>query len=765
MLRQNKLLKFMIPLSLLIIFFSLQVSAIDINTCQELQNMTLGNDYDLISDIDCSDTINWNNGSGFVPITGIYKNTFDGHGYAISDLFIFRNETDNIGLFSEIANATIQNVNFVSPRITGQGYVGVAVGYCEYNFDAYNVNVTDAVVFGTYRNIGGFYGGGSHSLPTGCTRTFDYIYVQGNVTGESIYVGGIAGSGLGCPVDGQRYTMSHMYADVNVEGLGYVGGLFGYQRLIDTSQERWDCRVAINQSYSTGTIYSDGNYGGGLIGLLYILQINQANNIYSIFDSFSIAEISGGDYLGGLFGYARGLSNGDDYQFYRLYSAGKINSVGSNANAMSGYSGSYGDSYDLYFDNESSGYSNSGLVIGDGSIFGNTTENMKKESTYTNWDFTDIWDIVENETYPFLQSLPQPAFEIISLDLNVISPSNNSQGNTIPDVEFNVESSSQNTIICDFYLDSVLNQTNSSVLNGTTSNFIISSLTDGTHTFEIICNDTELETSSGVFNLYYDSHEPQIYSMSPMPFNTTTFSDYTMNFYGNVTNHNISLVNRTIYRPNGTIYYNDETSVFVDETIFVWNQTFNTTPEDNGIWSYYIHAEDLIPNTNDLHISFTIDNCVPDWSCDSFTACNSSDQQLCNGVVDINNCSYPYNGDYSEFGVLSCNYCDMWIHILNETECRYKVQDICYEDLNFATCCDVTKLESDCYENIVQNESIYCKYDVTCSIFDYVEADISKSTISLIGKMLIEFGKFVVLAVLFFLVAIFIYHLPRWVKY
>ena len=57
--------------------------------------------YILINDIDASDTSTWNCGAGFKPIGGIFNGSFDGRGYNISDLYINRPFTDNVGLFSQ----------------------------------------------------------------------------------------------------------------------------------------------------------------------------------------------------------------------------------------------------------------------------------------------------------------------------------------------------------------------------------------------------------------------------------------------------------------------------------------------------------------------------------------------------------------------------------------------------------------------------------------------------------------------------------------
>lgn len=51
-----------------------------------------------------------------------------------------------------------------------------------------------------------------------------------------------------------------------------------------------------------------------------------------------------------------------------------------------------------YWDIETSGQLNSADGVG------KTTEEMKQIETYQYWDFEEVWDIVENETYPFLRN-------------------------------------------------------------------------------------------------------------------------------------------------------------------------------------------------------------------------------------------------------------------------------------------------------------------------------------------------------------------------
>jgi hypothetical protein len=42
----------------------------------------------------------------------------------------------------------------------------------------------------------------------------------------------------------------------------------------------------------------------------------------------------------------------------------------------------------------------------DPNVTGKPTSEMQKESTFTNWDFVEIWNIGENQTYPYLRVFP-----------------------------------------------------------------------------------------------------------------------------------------------------------------------------------------------------------------------------------------------------------------------------------------------------------------------------------------------------------------------
>jgi len=125
-----------------------------IATCAELQSMEndLTASYYLTNDIDCSDTITWNDGKGFRPV-GYYEavtwnefpftGTFDGQGYKITNLYMDWEEIEGVyvgGLFGYIEVAIIENVGLENVNITIQhsewGTAGALVGDIEHSPDS-----------------------------------------------------------------------------------------------------------------------------------------------------------------------------------------------------------------------------------------------------------------------------------------------------------------------------------------------------------------------------------------------------------------------------------------------------------------------------------------------------------------------------------------------------------------------------------------------------------------------------------------------------
>jgi hypothetical protein len=287
-----------------------------ITTVEQLQEMEndLTTYYVLGNDIDASGTVNWNGGTGFVPI-GTFTGTFDGRGYTITGFYINRPTTNGLALFGGTVGAEIKNVGMADVDITGRMAVGALVNY---NDD--NSTICNCWSSGNVRST----------------------YVGANVSG----VGGLVGSNA----DGS--FISKCYSTANVTG-----------------NDAWQY--------------------GGLVGR------NIRGSI--IVDCYATGDVSGTHKVGGLVGdNMHGAQGG---YVARCYSTGK---VAGNGGGLIGYNWKSGVTYDSYWDTKTSGKSSSKGGTG------KTTTQMIQQDTFVNWDFVEVWDIVENETYPFLRPLLKP---------------------------------------------------------------------------------------------------------------------------------------------------------------------------------------------------------------------------------------------------------------------------------------------------------------------------------------------------------------------
>ena len=355
-----------------------------ITNIYELQEMNDDLDawYELGNDIDASDTKNWNAGEGFLPI-GDGDNKFVGHldgkGFVIKDLFIRRPSSvallGSIGTIGEVKNLGIVNGD-IKADTTGPAR---AAGLAAVN----SGTITNCYYEGTV--IGAREGGGT-SLYTGGLVAFNAggitnCYSAGTVSAEvEDCVGGLVGSNHG--------ELNSCYSTASVTGGDeHVGGLVS-----ENSGNIVSC-------YSTGSV--DGHlYTGGLVGIHYD---------GSIINCYSTGTVVGDEKVGGLVGLLTGY--GSSYgTITNCYSIGHI-SGNSDVGGLVGYDAG-GICNDCFWDMETSGQTTSACGTG------KTTAEMKQKATFANWDFENVWGIVENATYPYLRETPNPAMPIKGVDVS-----------------------------------------------------------------------------------------------------------------------------------------------------------------------------------------------------------------------------------------------------------------------------------------------------------------------------------------------------------
>jgi hypothetical protein len=197
-----------------------QADPYQITNATQLQEMQddLNAHYVLAGDIDCSDTVNWNSGKGFVPIWP-FAGTFDGQGHKITGLFINGPYIGYpfyayhyVGLFGIVSSGTIKNVGLVNANILGYGgAVGGLVGHNSYGV------ITNSYATGSVQGV--YYVGGLVGSNYGGDITNSYA--TGSVTGQADAIGGL----VGMYYFGGAITNS--YSTGSVTGGSYIGGLVG----------------------------------------------------------------------------------------------------------------------------------------------------------------------------------------------------------------------------------------------------------------------------------------------------------------------------------------------------------------------------------------------------------------------------------------------------------------------------------------------------------------------------------------------------------
>lgn len=297
----------------------------------------------------------------------------------------------------------IRNSYATGDYVKGENHVGGAVGLLRRTCSIHSSYYDGDSVVGV-SNVGGLVGEGVNISDSYSTADILGIYS----------VGGLVGQSTG--------SVKNSYALGDVSGSNRVGGLVGVS---------WG---AIYKSWTNGTVWGDSAVGG-LVG---ILENVSSTDSYSITDSYVNGNVKGNFYVGGLVGNGRVSSATRSCPVYginRNYVSGTV-SVSDEENVSFGcifgyisadsstLAGSCGWNLDKsYYDSDKCNLGVYGEFYGRGHLSGfksqaKTTAEMQTQSTFEQWDFTDVWAISEN-SYPYHQKfakfLPNADVEIDSL--------------------------------------------------------------------------------------------------------------------------------------------------------------------------------------------------------------------------------------------------------------------------------------------------------------------------------------------------------------
>jgi prepilin-type N-terminal cleavage/methylation domain-containing protein len=234
-------------------------------------------------------------------------------------------------------------------------------------------------------------------------------------------------------IDGNGYTISNLYINrpttdyqglvgylgtnasvsnlrllnINITGRNYTSGLSGYSNEAEITNVGIEGNVNGNNyvgmitGYSMSTNINQSYSNGELIGTSYLGGISGYQNRMNLINSYSLIDISGTSYVGGLVGYLVGGNSSLIGRIENSYYAGNITG-GSYTDPIAGRTNSYINITNTYWDAESANIPSSSN--GEGMfIF-----QMKNKNSYENWDFSNIWSIGENQTYPYLKFQENP---------------------------------------------------------------------------------------------------------------------------------------------------------------------------------------------------------------------------------------------------------------------------------------------------------------------------------------------------------------------
>jgi len=244
----------------------------------------------------------------------------------------------------------VSNANINLP---GTNYVGL-YGYLGSGGEIHELGLEDVNITGDWY-VGGLVGENLGTI-SNCSAT-------GLVIGD-YFVSGLVGLNYG--------TISNCYSTGSVTGEELVGGLVGKNSYDGT----------ISNCYASGSVTGDYRVGG-LVG----------SNSNSINNCYATGPVTG-DSVGGLVGINQDtISN--------CYSTGPV-SGGLLVGGLVGDTCTSSPVIASFWDIETSGQTSSAGGTG------KTTAEMQTESPFTDagWDFVEVWDIGEEQTYPFLRMYP-----------------------------------------------------------------------------------------------------------------------------------------------------------------------------------------------------------------------------------------------------------------------------------------------------------------------------------------------------------------------
>ncbi len=256
---------------------------VDMEDFDDIRNEVQGN-YKFVADVDGGN----NSFSPLAESTVVFTGSIDGNGHTLSNVSVSGSQT-NYGLITYCSNFVAKNLTLNNITVNGVANVGLLCGYNVGGLNIDNVDIKSSTLKATSTSVGGLIGY-NYNTTTNLINVKNSDITSSTITGGS-YVGGLVGN-INNTTSANNTLESNTAVDTTVNSGTFAGLLFGklYNGGVTT--------ISIKDSSTSGTLNSTGEYVGGTIGSIAIVDSSSSITLDNLSNSANIT----GNRVGGILG-------------------------------------------------------------------------------------------------------------------------------------------------------------------------------------------------------------------------------------------------------------------------------------------------------------------------------------------------------------------------------------------------------------------------------------------------------------------------------